>query len=261
MTAAIQRVALVTGASGGIGAAIALRLAAGGAHVLAASRRPSRCRNLCSEIKAAGGVAEALELDVSDAQSIQSLPERLAQSRAPGPISWLVNNAGTAESAALLGQTPGDADELTKRHMDVNFHGPRRLIEMLAPNMVEQSYGRIVNIASSAGLRGYAYVAAYCASKHALVGYSRAAALELGVKGVFVNLVCPHYVDTPMTADSITRLIEKTGRSEEEARRFFEKQNPGDRLVTVYEVADATWELCSGELNGTTIELDGTDVL
>ena len=123
---------------------------------------------------------------------------------------------------------------------------------------IEAGYGRVVNVASSAGLRGYAYVADYCASKHALVGLTRAAALELGPKGVLVGAVCPHYVDTPMTAESIRRVVEKTGKSEVEARRFFEQQNPGGRLVTAYEVADAVASLCEGEENGTLIELDGS---
>lgn len=254
-----QRVALVTGASGGIGAAIALRLAKEGAHVIATSRRASGCHALCAEVEAAGGRASALELDVAQAESIRSLPERISESGAPGPVSWLVNNAGIAESAPLCGTAFEKGDALAARHMDVNFHGPRRLLATLVPGMVERGYGRVVNIASSAGLRGYAYVADYCASKHALVGHSRAVSLELGPKGIFVNLVCPHYVDTPMTAQSITRIIEKTGRSEEEARRFFEEQNPGGRLVTVYEVADAVLALCVGEDNGALVELDGTD--
>ena len=185
--------------------------------------------------------------------------ERLAHCGAPGPVEWLVNNAGLAESAPLLGERERQ-EQLASQHMEVNYHGPRRLIQALAPGMVERGYGRIVSIASSAGLRGYAYVADYCASKHALVGFSRAAALELGPRGVFVNLVCPHYVDTPMTARSIERLVQKTGRTPSEARGFFEQQNPGKRLVTVYEVAEATWRLCAGEDNGALLELDGTDV-
>ncbi len=250
-----RKVALVTGASGGIGTAIALRLAREGVFVIATSRDVARGRALCDEIEAAGGASVALALDVGKADSIRSLAARLGDCGAEGPVSWLVNNAGVALSAPLLAP---ESEALSTHHMQVNFHGPRRLIEVLAPEMVAAGYGRIVNIASSAGLRGYAYVAAYCASKHALVGYSRAAALELGPKGVFVNLVAPHYVDTPMTAEAITRLMEKTGRSEEQARRFFEEQNPGGRLVTVYEVADAVWELCAGEDNGCVVSLDGS---
>jgi NAD(P)-dependent dehydrogenase (short-subunit alcohol dehydrogenase family) len=255
-----QRVALVTGASSGIGAAIALRLAREGAFVIATSRRANGCETVCEEIAAAGGQSVSVILDLERPESIATVGERIAESGAPGPVEWLVNNAGLAESAPLLGAEQARAEELAAKHMDVNYHGPRRLIQALAPGMVERGYGRIVSIASSAGLQGYPYVADYCASKHALVGLSRAAALELGPRGVFVNLVCPHYVDTPMTARSIERLVEKTGRTPDEARGFFEQQNPGKRLVTVYEVAEATWRLCSGEENGALQELDGTDV-
>ncbi len=255
-----QRVALVTGASSGIGAAIALRLAREGAFVIATSRRASGCDTVCGEISAAGGRACSVTLDLEQPDSIATVAERIAASGASGPVEWLVNNAGLAESAPLLGAEPARREELASKHMEVNYHGPRRLIQALAPGMVERGYGRVVSIASSAGLRGYAYVADYCASKHALVGFSRAAALELGPRGVFVNLVCPHYVDTPMTARSIERLVEKTGRTMAEARGFFEQQNPGKRLVTVYEVAEAAWSLCAGEDNGALLELDGTDL-
>ena len=115
------------------------------------------------------------------------------------------------------------------------------------------------NIRPLQPLQGYAYVAAYTASKHALLGYSRAAALELERKGVTVNVVCPHYVDSPMTEASIDRVVEKTGRSREEAAQFFASQNPGGRLVQPLEVAEAAFELCSGEANGAVIELDGSE--
>lgn len=256
---ALQRVALVTGASGGIGAAIAFELARRGAFVLATSREAERCASVCAEIAEAGGAAAALELDVADGRSIATLGERIRESEAPGPVGWLVNNAGIAESAPFLGASQEAADALAARHLDVNYHGPRRLMQVFAPAMVAAGYGRVVNVASSAGLRGYAYVADYCASKHALVGLTRSAALELGGRGVFVSAVCPHYVDTPMTTESIRRVVEKTGKSEEEARRFFERQNPGGRLVSAYEVAVAAADLCEGEENGAIVELDGSD--
>jgi NAD(P)-dependent dehydrogenase (short-subunit alcohol dehydrogenase family) len=116
-----------------------------------------------------------------------------------------------------------------------------------------------VHVGSSAGLRGYAYVSAYCASKHALVGYSRSAALELRGSGVAMSCVCPHYVDSPMLESSIRRLVETTGKTGEEARDFFRRQNPGGRLVTPGEVAEAVWRLASGDENGAVVELDGRD--
>jgi NAD(P)-dependent dehydrogenase (short-subunit alcohol dehydrogenase family) len=124
-----------------------------------------------------------------------------------------------------------------------------------------QKRGRIVNVASSAGLRGYAYTAAYCASKHALLGYTRAAARELAGSGVSIAAVCPHFVDSPLTEASVQRLVEKTRKSVAEAREFFAKQNPGGRLISTAEVADAIWSLIEADENGTILELDGARVL
>lgn len=197
-----------------------------------------------------------MALDVTNPSSIESAVATVRDLTSDhGPIDWLVNNAGIAVSAPLLG---GD-DESFQRHLDVNLHGPRRMIEALVPDMVERGYGRVVQIASSAALQGYAYVAAYTASKHALLGYTRSAALELAKKGVTFNLVCPHYVDSPMTQTSIDRVVETTGRSREDAAKFFADQNPGGRLVRPDEVASAAYELCLGEANGQVIELDGRD--
>jgi len=139
----------------------------------------------------------------------------------------------------------------------VNFHGPRWMIEALLPGMLERKYGRIVNVASSAGIKSYAYAAAYGASKHALVGYSQAAAQELRKTNVTMNLVCPHYVDSPMTKESIALIVEKTGKTEAETKKFLASQNPGGTLVGVDEVAEAVWTLLSGERNGAVVELLG----
>jgi NAD(P)-dependent dehydrogenase (short-subunit alcohol dehydrogenase family) len=130
-------------------------------------------------------------------------------------------------------------------------------MEALIPGMEARGYGRVVNVASSAGLRGYAYVSAYCASKFALVGYSLALADELEGTGVHVNLVAPHYVDSPMLAESVQRLVKKTKLQETTAREFFRRSNPGERLVTMDEVAGAVVHLLRGEAQGTILELDG----
>jgi NAD(P)-dependent dehydrogenase (short-subunit alcohol dehydrogenase family) len=172
-----------------------------------------------------------------------------------GPPDWLVNNAGIAKSAPLL--HPAEVTDLYEEHLAVNFHGARRMLEALLPGMRARGYGRIVNVASSAGLVGYAYVSAYCASKHALVGYTRSAALELAGSGVAVSAVCPHYVDSPMTERSAARIAEKTGRTSEAARALLAAQNPGGRLVTPAEVAEAVLEQLAGEHNGAIVELDG----
>lgn len=250
------RVALVTGASRGIGASVAQHLGLHGAAVFVCGRDMERSALVVSGIEEQGGVAWPLELDVTEPESVRACVARARElAAAVGPIAWLVNNAGIAESAPLFAD---DEAERVARHLDVNFQGPRRMMAALVPDMVERGYGRVVNVASSAGLRGYAYVSAYCASKHALVGYSRAAALELGKKGVTVNLVCPHYVDSPMTDASVARIVQKTGQRPEEARAFFAAQNPGGRLVEPIEVASAVRGLLGGDANGSVVELDGS---
>jgi len=244
--------ALVTGASSGIGAATARALSAAGHVVIAAARRRDALVELCESLS---GPSLALVMDITDPASISSaLEEARAFAEAHGGIGWLVNNAGTAESAPL---ERGD-DALAERMLEVNYHGARRLTEALAPAMVAGGSGAVVNVASSAGLAGYAYVSHYCAAKHALVGYSRAVASEVEGKGVRVSLVCPHYVDTPMTDASADSLALKTGKSREELRAFFASENPGGRLVTAEEVAEAILGLLTEGANGSLVELDGS---
>jgi len=207
---------------------------------------------LCESLS---GPSLAVVMDITDPASISSaLEEARAFAEAHGGIEWLVNNAGAAESAPL---GRGD-DALAERMLEVNYHGARRLTEALAPAMVEGGAGAVVNVASSAGLAGYAYVSHYCAAKHALVGYSRAVAAEVEGKGVRVSLVCPHYVDTPMTEASADSLAQKTGKSTEELRAFFASENPGGRLVTAGEVAGAILGLLTEGANGSLVELDGS---
>lgn len=246
----MEHVALITGAGRGIGASIAEYLGARGIVALVAARTTADCEAVAGQIVAAGGRAHAIELDVTGPDSIE---DAVDTARTFGEVDWLINNAGIAQSAPLLKQ-----GELYAKHLEVNFHGPRRLVEALAPDMLERGYGRVVNIASSAALHGYAYVGAYVASKHALLGYTRSAALELGSKGMHFHAVCPHYVDSPMTAQSIANIVEKTGRSQEEAAQFFAEQNPGGRLVQPAEIAKVVYSLCAGDENGQVVELDGS---
>jgi len=238
------RVAFVTGASRGIGAAIARRLARGGTALILGARNLESTEALAAAIRAEGGKASSVRLDVSD-------PKTIEQVRGVGPVDWLVNNAGFAITGPFL------RHGLYEQHLATNFHGARRMIEALAPAMVERGYGRIVNVASSAALQGYAYASAYAASKHALLGYGRSVALELARSGVTLNTVCPHYVDSPMTDGTVRRIVEKTGKSEAETRAFLAAQNPGKKLVTEAEVAELVCELLAGEQNGAVIELLG----
>ncbi|MBM3991132.1 MAG: SDR family oxidoreductase [Planctomycetes bacterium] len=250
-----SHVAFVTGAGRGIGAAIAAELAGSGAAVVLGARTLSECERTALELRARGGSAFAVELDVGESASIAAAIARARE--LAGPIDWLVNNAGIAVSAPLLPRE-GSTDELYERHMRVNFHGARRMAEGLLPAMKSAGYGRIVNVASSAALRAYRYVAAYCASKHALLGWARAAALDLESSGVQVATVCPHYVDSPMTDASVRTIAAKTGRSEAEARALLAAENPAGRLVLPSQIAFVVRGLLEGDANGALVELDGS---
>ncbi len=247
------RVALITGGGGGIGAATAERIADSGVSVVIAGRSLSKCQVVARRLEERGGRAVALEFDVTDRIAIERTLQEAAE--LAGPIDWLVTSAGMVESAPL--RTLAEQEELCRRHLDVNFHGARRVMEALLPGMIERGQGRVVHIASSAALHGYPFVAAYCASKHALLGYARAAALELAPRRIAVHVVCPWYVDSPMTDQSAARVAEKTGRGTEETRALFAAQNPGGRLIDPSEVADAILELLASDRAGVVVELDG----
>ena len=254
----MQRVALVTGAGRGIGAAVALRLARTGTAVLCAARSLESVHDTADAILAAGGTAWAVHLDVTDPLTFDdAIAEHGEAIERRGGIAWLINNAGIAETAPFLRHGRETGVDLYEKHLRTNFHGPRRLIERFAPEMLERGHGRIINVASSAGLRGYPYAAAYVASKHALVGYTRCAAAELAGKDVTMNLVCPHYVDSPMTEQTVARIVKKTGRPAAEVREFLAKENPGGSLVSCDEIADVVARLCGGDDNGMLVELIG----
>jgi len=249
---------LVTGAGRGIGAAIAHRVAGAGAPVIVAARSQDDCVEVANRIVALGGRAWPAYVDVTDPATLDQALEELAEEIAPfGPVGWLVNNAGIAETAPFLRHGRGTDGDTFEKHLRVNFHGPRRAIERLAPAMLESGHGRIVSVASSAGLQGYPYASAYVASKHALVGYTRCAALELAGRGVTMNLVAPHYVDSPMTDQTVERIVKKTGRSAADTRAFLASQNPGGALVTTSEVAQVVLDLLLGERNGAIAEMPG----
>lgn len=247
-----EGVALVTGATGGIGRAIARALARRGTPALLTSRRIEAAEALGRELtEETGTPCRGVALDVADPASVAALPGAIADF---GRVGWLVNNAGIAETAPCHRDANGP---LAQRLMEVNFFGPLRLFALFGPAMVEAGAGRVVQIASSASLKGYPYVSAYAASKHALLGWTRSAGLELAPKGVGVSAVCPHYVDTPLTDRSIEAMKEKTGRDEGDLRSFVASQNPGGVLVTPDEVADATLDLIVEDRGGVVVELVG----
>jgi NAD(P)-dependent dehydrogenase (short-subunit alcohol dehydrogenase family) len=248
--------ALVTGAGRGIGRAIASALAAKGHPValVARSRDAIEAAARAMDARSGRSVALALPADVTDDRAVREAC-REALSRF-GEVGILVNAAGIAESAPYEKTDAG----LIRRHLEVNLLGAHHVIAALYPSMVARGEGAIVNVASIAGLEGFAYVSAYTASKHALVGLTRAIAAEAAPKGVRVNALCPGYVDTPMIERSIDRIVSATGRSRAEARETLGRMNPGGRLLTAEEVAFAAlWILSepARTLNGQVIVVDG----
>jgi len=249
---AARPVALVTGATGGIGEATCRALAARGATVVAAARNRVRAEALCAELRAGGTRALAVGLDVLKGPELQALIDGAIGE--VGPITWLVNNAGVAESCKL--DAP-DALVRLRRMLDVNFFGALRCIDACLPGMRDAGGGHVVQIASSAALRGYPYVSGYASTKHALLGWTRSAALELVREHIGVSAVCPHYVDSPMTAASVENIVGRTGRTREDTYASLAQMNPGGRLVTPDEVARAVCELLAGQRSGVVVELDG----
>lgn len=245
--------AVVTGGGRGIGAAAARALAEAGARVLVAARTRSQI-----EAMADGRSIWAEPCDVTQPASVRSL--EAAAERLLGAVDILVNNAGVASAAPVPKITLEDWNRL----MAVNATGTFLCTQAFLPGMIARGWGRIVNIASVAGISGGPYIAAYAASKHAVLGFTRSAAAEVGPKGVTVNAICPGYVDTEMTRESIARIVEKTGRTLEEARRSLESQSPQGRLIQPEEVAALVLSLCGDSAKGTNgqaIIMDGGEGL
>jgi 3-hydroxybutyrate dehydrogenase len=244
--------ALVTGGGRGIGRAIASALVQAGATVTVIGRN----RNTLDEAVAAGATHFAAVADVADQAAISAA---IAEATVRQPIDILIANAGIAESAPF-----GKSDAaLFRRMMDVNFMGVVHAVHAVLPSMRDRRYGRIVAVASTAGLKGYAYVSAYSAAKHAVVGLVRSLALELANTRVTVNAVCPGFTDTDLVAGSIDNIMKKTGRSRAQAVAELARHNPQGRLVTPAEVADTVLWLCgegAGAITGQAIAVAGGEV-
>lgn len=258
MTASLDlqgRHALVTGGGRGIGAAIARQLLAAGATVTVLGRRFEVVQQLAAEQPER---LHAVSADVSDAAQVAAA---FASARARfGPLSILINNAGQAGSAPFL---KTDA-QLWQQMLAVNLTGTFLCTQAALPDMLAAGWGRIVNVASTAGLSGYAYVSAYCAAKHGVIGLTRALALEVAKKGVTVNAVCPGYTETDILLQSIANVVAKTGRSLEAARAEFTAGNPQGRLVQPDEVADTVRWLCgaaASAITGQSIAVCGGEVM
>lgn len=247
------KTALITGGGRGIGRAIAIHLTALGARVVVAGRTVADLEETAQTV---GGLA--LPMDAGEPASIQAALVDLA-ARA-GRIDILVNNAGVAESAPLDRTT----DAMWEWMMAVNAGSAFALCRALIPPMIAAGWGRVINLASNAGLTGYAYSSAYCASKHAMIGMTRAIAMEIARSSVTINAVCPGWVNTRMADEAVQRIAEKTGRGVDQARRGLEGMSPQRRMVEPAEVAHVVAMLCSDEarsIHGQSIPIDGGQVM
>ena len=252
------RGAVVTGGGRGIGAAVALALAAEGARVVVAARTAAEVESVAGEIESSGGAAWPVQVDVTDPASVDALAEA-ARGRL-GDVEILVNSAGVAHSAPLARQTL----EQWERIFAINVTGTFLATKAFLPAMMERGRGRVINLASVAGLAGARYIGAYAASKHAVVGFTRSIAAEAAPRGVTVNAVCPGYVDTRLTDESVARIVERAGLSEAEAREAILATSPQRRLIEPEEVARAVTWLCEDAargVNGQTIVIDGGGLL
>ena len=246
--------ALVTGGGGGIGAAVARRLSRAGARITVSGRRSRPLEEVAASLPS----AQAMPFDVTDEKAVRE--GVVAAMEIFGPVDILVNGAGAAESAPFSKTTP----ELWTRMLSVNLTGVFLVSRAVLPVMLERGWGRIVTIASTAGLKGYPYVSAYCAAKHGVIGLTRSLSLEVAQTGITVNAVCPGYTETKLLEESIANIVEKAGIRKEEAQRRLVSVNPQGRFILPEEVAETVAWLVgpnSEAINGQAVAVAGGEVM
>src|SRR6266571_5297343 len=252
------RRAVVTGAGRGIGRSIALALASAGANVAVTARNTGELEQLVAEIQAMGRQSLAVSCDVTDPEQVQHMATTLIEGL--GGVDILVNNAGNAGSHKFLNHS----DELWHRMLAVNLTSVYYVTKAFVPKLIDQRWGRIINIASIASRVGGRYIAAYTAAKHGVLGLTRALAVELLPYNITVNAICPGYVNTPMTDASISNIVARTGMPESQAREALEKTNPQKRLIEPEEVAAGVVFLAldiNKGITGQAINIDGGGVM
>lgn len=263
-----QRTAIVTGAGRGIGLAIAQTLAEAGAQIILLGRDLPRLQQAAASLPLSQPLSQpnsdpsrahfCLAVDIADESAVLRAFENI---RAACPrVDILINNAGQAESAPLARTDSA----LWQRMLGVNLNGSFYCSRAVIGAMLKQDYARIINVASTAGLVGYAYVSAYCAAKHGVIGLTRSMALEAAGTSLTVNAVCPGYTETDMVSDAVRNIAAKTGRSEQDARASLSANNPQGRLITPQEVAQTVLWLCqphAASITGQAISISGGEVM
>jgi NAD(P)-dependent dehydrogenase (short-subunit alcohol dehydrogenase family) len=250
--------AVVTGAGRGIGRSIALALAQAGANVAVTARTHLEIEQLVAEIQAMGRKSIAVTCDVTNPEQVTHMATTLIEGL--GSVDILVNNAGNAGSHKFLNHP----DELWHRMLSVNLTGVYYITRAFVPALIEQRYGRIINIASIASRVGGSYIAAYTAAKHGVLGLTRALAIELMPYNITVNAICPGYVNTPMTDAHVSNIMARTGMPESKAREALESTSPQKRLIEPEEVAAIAVFLAQDinrGITGQAINIDGGGVM
>jgi len=253
MEAASRRHALVTGGGRGIGRAIAASLAALGLKVSVVGRD----EKTLEAVVAAGDAQNAIVADVTDRDAVR---DAIARAERDSEVDILVNNVGGVETGPFLRLD----DDVFERQLALNLLSTVRVTRAVLPGMVERGFGRVINIASTAGLKAYPYASAYVAAKHAVLGFTRALALEMAKSGVTVNAICPGYTDTDLVRSSVERIGAKSGASAKDVLAKLTAANPQGRLVHPQEVACvAAWLVSEGaaSVTGQAIAVDGGETV